>query len=77
VIPVLIWTLSSSLGLGAETSQTPLDSGADVEGPPPEREASLPLVMVGILARNAAHALPNFLGYLESQDYPKRRTAVW
>ena len=36
-----------------------------------------PLVMVGILARNTAHTLPNFFGYLEGMDYPKHRMAVW
>ena len=36
-----------------------------------------PLVMVGILARNAAHSLGNFLGYFESLDYPKHRMALW
>ena len=36
-----------------------------------------PLVVVGILARNAAHILPNFLGYLENLDYPKHRMSLW
>lgn len=36
-----------------------------------------PLVMVGILARNTAHTLPNFLGYFENLDYPKHRMSVW
>lgn len=36
-----------------------------------------PLVMVGILARNTAHTLPNFLGYFENLDYPKHRISVW
>ena len=40
-------------------------------------EDEAPLVMVGILARNTAHTLPNFLGYLERLDYPKHRMAVW
>ena len=37
----------------------------------------VPLVMIGILARNAAHNLPNFLGYLDNLDYPKDRVSVW
>jgi collagen beta-1,O-galactosyltransferase len=37
----------------------------------------LPVVMVGILARNTAHTLPNFLGYFENLDYPKDRISVW
>ena len=36
-----------------------------------------PLVMVGVLARNTAHTLPNFLGYLENMDYPKHRMKIW
>ena len=51
--------------------------GAVPRGVGGSREHDAPLVMVGILARNAAHALPNFLGYLENLDYPKRRMAVW
>lgn len=43
----------------------------------PEDEKQPPLVMVGILARNTAHTLPNFLGYLENLDYPKNRMIIW
>ncbi len=40
-------------------------------------DESLPLVMVAVLARNAAHSLPNSLGYLEGLDYPKHRMSIW
>ena len=36
-----------------------------------------PSVFVAILARNTAHTLPDFLGYLERLDYPKQRMSVW
>ena len=42
-----------------------------------DKEQEMPLVMVGILARNTAHTLPNFLGYLENLDYPKSRMVIW
>ena len=42
-----------------------------------EEEEQPPLVMVGILARNTAHTLHNFFGYLENLDYPKQRMAIW
>eukprot|EP00058_Branchiostoma_floridae_P008205 XP_002593693.1 hypothetical protein BRAFLDRAFT_107673 [Branchiostoma floridae] len=36
-----------------------------------------PTIFVAILARNKAHSLPYTLGYLERQDYPKSRLALW
>ena len=36
-----------------------------------------PRVMVGILARNTAHTLSNFLGFLENLDYPKEKMVIW
>lgn len=36
-----------------------------------------PRVMVGILARNTAHTLSNFMGYLENLDYPKQKMVIW
>nr|XP_051697504.1 procollagen galactosyltransferase 2 isoform X2 [Oryctolagus cuniculus] len=46
-------------------------------GPFPESPLQRPTVLVAILARNAARALPTFLGCLERLDYPKSRMAVW
>ncbi|XP_004862858.1 procollagen galactosyltransferase 2 isoform X2 [Heterocephalus glaber] len=43
----------------------------------PESPLQRPTVLVAILARNAAHTLPHFLGCLERLDYPKSRTAIW
>ncbi|XP_058158302.1 inactive glycosyltransferase 25 family member 3 isoform X2 [Dasypus novemcinctus] len=44
---------------------------AGVEGPP------LPAVVLAILARNAEHSLPHYLGALERLDYPRARLALW
>lgn len=43
----------------------------------PESPVQRPTVLVAVLARNAAHALPHFLGCLERLDYPKSRMAIW
>lgn len=36
-----------------------------------------PGVFLAIIARNAAHLLPNWLGYIENLDYPKNRISIW
>lgn len=36
-----------------------------------------PTVLLAIIARNAEHLLHNYLGYIDSLDYPKGRMAVW
>ena len=36
-----------------------------------------PKVMIAILARNAAHSLPYYLGCIEGLEYPKERIAIW
>ncbi|XP_042354217.1 procollagen galactosyltransferase 2 [Plectropomus leopardus] len=44
-----------------------------------QRESSIlrPTVLITILARNAQHSLPYFLGCIERLDYPKDRIAIW
>lgn len=42
-----------------------------------ESEIKEPSVFLAIIARNAAHLLPNWLGYIENLDYPKNRISVW
>ncbi|RUS76958.1 hypothetical protein EGW08_015278 [Elysia chlorotica] len=37
----------------------------------------LPTVVISTIVRNKAHALPWFLGLIESLDYPKDRIALW
>ncbi|XP_052504776.1 inactive glycosyltransferase 25 family member 3 [Budorcas taxicolor] len=50
-------------------------------GPRPEAagvaEPPLPTVVLAILARNAEHSLPHYLGALERLDYPRARLALW
>lgn len=40
-------------------------------------EPPLPTVVLVILARNAEHSLPHYLGALERLDYPRARLALW
>uniref|UniRef100_A0A8C7J6N2 Collagen beta(1-O)galactosyltransferase 2b n=1 Tax=Oncorhynchus kisutch TaxID=8019 RepID=A0A8C7J6N2_ONCKI len=43
----------------------------------PESSLLMPKVMIAILARNAAHSLPHYLGCIDRLDYPKERIAIW
>lgn len=43
----------------------------------PESSFLKPKVMIAILARNAAHSLPYYLGCIDRLDYPKDRIAIW
>lgn len=36
-----------------------------------------PKVMIAVVARNAEHSLPHYLGCIERLDYPKERIAIW
>ncbi|XP_072176580.1 procollagen galactosyltransferase 2-like [Diadema setosum] len=36
-----------------------------------------PTILIPILARNKAHSLPYFFGYLETLNYPKDRISLW
>uniref|UniRef100_A0A8B9RGQ1 Collagen beta(1-O)galactosyltransferase 2 n=1 Tax=Astyanax mexicanus TaxID=7994 RepID=A0A8B9RGQ1_ASTMX len=36
-----------------------------------------PKVLIAIVARNAAHSLPYYLGCIENLQYPKERIAIW
>ncbi|XP_055964764.1 inactive glycosyltransferase 25 family member 3 [Sorex fumeus] len=40
-------------------------------------EPQLPAVVLAVVARNAEHSLPHYLGALERLDYPRARLAVW
>ncbi|XP_045429619.1 inactive glycosyltransferase 25 family member 3 isoform X4 [Pipistrellus kuhlii] len=39
--------------------------------------AEPPAVVLAVLARNAAHSLPHYLGALERLDYPRARLTLW
>lgn len=43
----------------------------------PESPLQAPRVLIALLARNAAHALPATLGALERLQHPRERTALW
>ncbi|GLD62314.1 procollagen galactosyltransferase 2-like protein, partial [Lates japonicus] len=43
----------------------------------PESTLLKPKVMIAIVARNAAHSLPHYLGCIERLEYPKERIAIW
>ncbi|KAM9384326.1 procollagen galactosyltransferase 2 [Pholidichthys leucotaenia] len=43
----------------------------------PESRLLKPKVMIAIVARNAAHSLPHYLGCIERLEYPKERIAIW
>ncbi|XP_012689568.2 probable inactive glycosyltransferase 25 family member 3 [Clupea harengus] len=42
-----------------------------------ESKMQLPTVVIAIIARNAAHSLPYYLGALERLNYPKDRISIW
>uniref|UniRef100_A0A3B3WZA0 Glycosyl transferase family 25 domain-containing protein n=1 Tax=Poecilia mexicana TaxID=48701 RepID=A0A3B3WZA0_9TELE len=44
---------------------------------PEESGMQPPTVVIAIIARNAAHSLPYYLGALERLNYPKDRISVW
>ena len=39
-------------------------------------EQQQPLVFLAVIARNVAHLFPNYMGYLERMNYPKKRISV-
>lgn len=48
-----------------------------ISGQDEEDYQESPTVLIALLVRNKAHILPMFLSYLEQQDYPKERMAIW
>uniref|UniRef100_A0A8C8BSI5 Glycosyl transferase family 25 domain-containing protein n=1 Tax=Oncorhynchus tshawytscha TaxID=74940 RepID=A0A8C8BSI5_ONCTS len=55
-----------------------LDMSTLVQDPVrPESSLLKPKIMIAILARNAAHSLPHYLGCIDRLDYPKERIAIW
>lgn len=74
---ILLCTIFLTLRLVAALADASGSSASGGEGEGGRGAQQAPLVMVGILARNTAHTLPNFLGYLENMDYPKHRMKIW
>ncbi len=56
-------------------STTSLTSGGTQERDH-DNEKRNSLVFLAIIARNAAHLLPDYLGFLERLNYPKKNIAV-
>ncbi|XP_035039806.1 procollagen galactosyltransferase 2 [Hippoglossus stenolepis] len=53
------------------------DSYFSEEKYPEESKVQPPTVVIAIIARNAAHSLPFYLGALDRLNYPKERITVW
>ncbi|XP_062408646.1 procollagen galactosyltransferase 2 [Sardina pilchardus] len=49
----------------------------DVDPVRPESSLLKPKVLIAILARNAEHSLPFYLGCIDRLDYPKDRITIW
>lgn len=49
----------------------------DLDPVRPESSLLKPKVLIAILARNAEHSLPFYLGCIDRLDYPKDRIAIW
>uniref|UniRef100_A0A8C4DDX9 Si:ch211-13f8.2 n=1 Tax=Dicentrarchus labrax TaxID=13489 RepID=A0A8C4DDX9_DICLA len=67
--------LAGKLFLHGSTDELPADHLLQ----PARQESSLlkPTVLITILARNAQHSLPYFLGCIDRLDYPKDRIVIW
>lgn len=49
----------------------------DLDPVRPESSLLKPKVLIAILARNAEHSLPFYLGCVDRLEYPKDRIAIW
>ncbi|XP_036940548.1 procollagen galactosyltransferase 2-like [Acanthopagrus latus] len=65
------------LFLHSSTEELPADQLLQHLQQQPESSLLKPTVMITILARNAQHSLPYFLGCIERLDYPKERISLW
>lgn len=80
--PALLLLLSLLLGgcgasLPPEPPPPPSPELLPQPQPLPESALRKPTVLLAIIARNAASALPHFLGCVERLRYPKSRIALW
>ncbi|OXB84329.1 UNVERIFIED_CONTAM: hypothetical protein H355_007212 [Colinus virginianus] len=77
--PLLVLLLPPLLvlgGCGADLLPEPPSPELQPE-PLPESALQKPTVLLAVIARNAAGALPHFLGCVERLRYPKSRIALW
>uniref|UniRef100_A0A3P8S8S9 Collagen beta(1-O)galactosyltransferase 2b n=1 Tax=Amphiprion percula TaxID=161767 RepID=A0A3P8S8S9_AMPPE len=68
----VLWALLAALVPGGASELATLVQ----EQVKPESTLLKPKVMIAIVARNAAHSLPHYLGCIERLDYPKERIAI-
>uniref|UniRef100_A0A8C8A6T5 Collagen beta(1-O)galactosyltransferase 2b n=1 Tax=Oryzias sinensis TaxID=183150 RepID=A0A8C8A6T5_9TELE len=68
-----LWALLAALLAGGASEPVT----AVTEPLQPESPLQKPKVMIAILARNAAHSLPYYLGCIDRLEYPKDRIAIW
>ncbi|XP_022615353.1 procollagen galactosyltransferase 2-like [Seriola dumerili] len=69
----VLWALLAALVPGGASELATLVQ----EQVKPESSLLKPKVMIAIVARNAAHSLPYYLGCIERLEYPKERIAIW
>lgn len=71
----VLWALLAAAVPGGVSELTTLVQ--EQEPFKPESSLLKPKVMIAIVARNAAHSLPHYLGCIERLEYPKERIAIW
>lgn len=74
---LVLLLLPGGCGAGLPPEPPPPPSPQLQPQPLPESAPQKPTVLLAIIARNAAHALPHFLGCIERLRYPKSRIALW
>ncbi|KAG7251843.1 hypothetical protein CRUP_022207, partial [Coryphaenoides rupestris] len=71
------WLLCAAAAVVLLATLRPAAAYFSEEKPPEESSVQPPAVVVAVLARNAEHSLPFYLGALERLRYPKHRVSVW
>lgn len=75
--PLLLLLLLGGCGASLPPEPPPPPPPSPEPQPLPESALLQPTVLLAIIARNAAHTLPHFLGCIERLRYPKSRIALW
>ncbi|XP_065698529.1 procollagen galactosyltransferase 2 isoform X1 [Patagioenas fasciata] len=75
--PLLLLLLLGGCGASLPPEPPPPPPPSPEPQPMPESALLQPTVLLAIIARNAAHTLPHFLGCIERLRYPKSRIALW
>lgn len=78
VLLLLLLLLLGGCGASLPPEPPPPPPSPELQPQPlPESALRKPTVLLAIIARNAASALPHFLGCVERLRYPKSRIALW